>query len=417
MKSNSTNKVTISGYKPKVWQSDLHKLLKNSRNSGMRVTVLSPRQVGKSYGLQFEIIRFSLEAPSVIMYLCPTNNLARKCFKDLSKKLIKSGLIKSANSTTLEIEWVNGSQVLFRSAEMRDNLRGYTVDFLIIDEAAFISDEIFDIVLPMTNVKQAPIVIVSTPRFRTGKFYEWYQYGMNNLKNFYSLTWSSYDTSEFLTDELKEEYKQTMTKQKFQNEILGEFTDDDGSLFNNIAECIYTGKVEYNSLFIGVDWATGTGRDYTVVTAINENGEMVFIKYFNDKTPTDQVNELTKIFNEKKQYIKLVQVEQNSIGNVFYDMLVKQNPNIRIIKFLTTNKSKSRLVNQLQTALENEKIKLIKDDKLLNELRVYESTYNSKTGTISYNAPSGYNDDTVISLMLAWDSLIGNKGHYKIVIK
>lgn len=417
MKSNSTNKVTISGYKPKVWQSDLHKLLKNSRNSGMRVTVLSPRQVGKSYGLQFEIIRFSLEAPSVIMYLCPTNNLARKCFKDLSKKLIKSGLIKSANSTTLEIEWVNGSQVLFRSAEMRDNLRGYTVDFLIIDEAAFISDEIFDIVLPMTNVKQAPIVIVSTPRFRTGKFYEWYQYGMNNLKNFYSLTWSSYDTSEFLTDELKEEYKQTMTKQKFQNEILGEFTDDDGSLFNNIAECIYTGKVEYNSLFIGVDWATGTGRDYTVVTALNENGEMVFIKYFNDKTPTDQVNELTKIFNEKKQYIKLVQVEQNSIGNVFYDMLVKQNPNIRIIKFLTTNKSKSRLVNQLQTALENEKIKLIKDDKLLNELRVYESTYNSKTGTISYNAPSGYNDDTVISLMLAWDSLIGNKGHYKIVIK
>lgn len=417
MKSNSTNKVTISGYKPKVWQSDLHKLLKNSRNSGMRVTVLSPRQVGKSYGLQFEIIRFSLEAPSVIMYLCPTNNLARKCFKDLSKKLIKSGLIKSANSTTLEIEWVNGSQVLFRSAEMRDNLRGYTVDFLIIDEAAFISDEIFDIVLPMTNVKQAPIVIVSTPRFRTGKFYEWYQYGMNNLKNFYSLTWSSYDTSEFLTDELKEEYKQTMTKQKFQNEILGEFTDDDGSLFNNIAECIYTGKVEYNSLFIGVDWATGTGRDYTVVTAINENGEMVFIKYFNDKTPTDQVNELTKIFNEKKQYIKLVQVEQNSIGNVFYDMLVKQNPNIRIIKFLTTNKSKSRLVNQLQTALENEKIKLIKDDKLLNELRVYESTYNSKTGTISYNAPSGYNDDTVISLMLAWDSLISNKGHYKIVIK
>lgn len=44
-----------------------------------------------------------------------------------------------------------------------------------------------------------------------------------------------------------------MTKQKFQNEILGEFTDDDGSLFNNIAECIYTGKVEYTSLFIGVD--------------------------------------------------------------------------------------------------------------------------------------------------------------------
>lgn len=144
---------------------------------------------------------------------------------------------------------------------------------------------------------------------------------------------------------------------------------------------------------------------------------MVFIKYFNDKTPTEQVDLLTNILTEYQGFIKIVQVEQNSIGSVFYDMLVRKNLKIRIIRFLTTNKSKADIVNKLQAALENEKIGLLKDDKLLNELRLYEASYNPKTGNVSYNAPSGFNDDTVISLMLAYDSLNTNKGHYNIKIK
>lgn len=144
---------------------------------------------------------------------------------------------------------------------------------------------------------------------------------------------------------------------------------------------------------------------------------MVFIKYFNDKTPTEQVDLLTNIFTEYQGFIKIVQVEQNSIGSVFYDILVKRNPKLRIVKFLTTNKSKAAIVNKLQAALENEKIGILKDDKLLNELRLYEASYNPKTGNVSYNAPSGFNDDTCISLMLAYDALNTNKGTYNIAIK
>lgn len=144
---------------------------------------------------------------------------------------------------------------------------------------------------------------------------------------------------------------------------------------------------------------------------------MVFIKYFNNKTPTEQVDLLTNIFTEYQGFIKIVQVEQNSIGSVFYDILVKRNPKLRIVKFLTTNKSKAAIVNKLQAALENEKIGILKDDKLLNELRLYEASYNPKTGNVSYNAPSGFNDDTCISLMLAYDALNTNKGTYNIAIK
>lgn len=212
-------------------------------------------------------------------------------------------------------------------------------------------------------------------------------------------------------------YRLTTSKNKFKTEYLGEFADEDGCLFNNISNCIIDKAPEYNQLYIGVDWATGSGKDYTAVTALNENGQMVFIKYFNDKTPTDQIDILTQLFAEYQGHIKVIQVEQNSIGSVFYDILTKKNPKLKIIKFLTSNSSKNKLVNKLQAALENKKIGILKDDKLLNELRLYEAKYNPKTGNISYNAPSGFNDDTVISLMLAYDSLNTNKGNYNISIK
>lgn len=227
--------------------------MKDIRGSSKRITVLSGRQIGKSTSLLLELIEFSLEKTSTIIYLTPTNNLARKCFKDLVKRCIKTGLIKSANSTTLEVEWINGSIIYFRSSEMREALRGFTVDLLIIDEAAFINDDIFEICLPMCNVRNAPIILVSTPRFRSGFFYDYYQRGMNGVKNYISLTWSNYDTSALLKPELKEEYRLTMSKNKFKNEILGEFVDTDGTLFTNLDNCLLNEAVDDSKLYIGID--------------------------------------------------------------------------------------------------------------------------------------------------------------------
>lgn len=51
---------------------------------------------------------------------------------------------------------------------------------------------------------------------------------------------------------------------------------------------------------------------------------MVFIKYFNDKTPTEQVDILTSILSEYQDVIKTVQVEQNSIGSVFMIFLLRR---------------------------------------------------------------------------------------------
>lgn len=409
------------GYRPFIYQNKVHTAMNDSYRSGKIFTVKAKRQCGKSFMAENELLRFSINYPGSISCIVePTLTNSRKIFKELVKALDGTDIIKKKNESLLEIEFTNGSEILFKSAEQKDSLRGFTVSgILVIDEAAYISDEVYEILTPIADVWNAPILIISTPRFREGFFYDCFTKGLDpKYDKFYkSFDWALEDTSMLLDKEKLEMYRLTTSKNKFKTEYLGEFADDDGCLFNNIANCIIEKKPDYQSLYIGIDWATGSGKDYTCITALNESGQMVFIKYFNDKTPTEQVDLLTNILTEYQGFIKIVQVEQNSIGSVFYDMLVRKNQKIRILRFLTTNKSKADIVNKLQAALENEKIGLLKDDKLLNELRLYEASYNPKTGNVSYNAPSGFNDDTVISLMLAYDSLNTNKGHYNIKIK
>lgn len=409
------------GYSPFIYQLKVHTAMNDSYRSGKIFTIKAKRQVGKSFLAENELLRFAINYPgSVNCIVEPTLGQSRKVFKELVQAVIDSDILRRKNETLLELEFNNGSSILFRSGEQMDSLRGFSVSgLLVLDEAAYLKDEVFEIIKPTTDVWNAPILIISTPRFREGFFYECFKKGFDgNFSKYYqSFDWALEDTSMLLSEDKLEMYRLTTSKNKFRTEYLGEFADDDGCLFNNIANCIIDKKPEYHNLYIGVDWATGSGRDYTCITALNENGQMVFIKYFNDKTPTEQVDLLTNIFTEYQGSIKIVQVEQNSIGSVFYDILVKRNPKLRIVKFLTTNKSKAAIVNKLQAALENEKIGILKDDKLLNELRLYEASYNPKTGNVSYNAPSGFNDDTCISLMLAYDALNTNKGTYNIAIK
>jgi hypothetical protein len=137
---------------------------------------------------------------------------------------------------------------------------------------------------------------------------------------------------------------------------------------------------------------------------------MVFIEYFNDKTPTEQIDRIVRLI-EQYQPIKIT-VESNSIGNIYFDMLQKRVKR-RILKFTTTNDSKNKIIDKLGIALENKEIGILRDEELLTELRMYAAE-RTKTGKITYNAPSGYKDDAVMSLAICWDSLFTNKGNYNI---
>ena len=394
--------------KLKAWQQTAYDYIADSPNQGKVLVIKAKRQVGKNF-LGTAVLLNYCSMGKVNAILEPSLNQCRRVFKQITKALSRSGLLASCNASTLTIEFINGAEIMFKSAAQGDNLRGDTITgILIIDEAAFITDDVIETILPTIDANNANLMIISTPLFTSGYFYEEYiSEGLNKLV----LDWNKYDTSEFLSATKLEEYRKKLSPNKFKSEYLGQFITENGLLFSNLENCIGVPS-KNGKVYIGIDFASGSGSDYTAICGINEDGEQLFIKRVKDMPPTQQVEWLAEIINSYNT-VKIL-AEKNSIGAVYIDML-KKKIRCPITNWTTTNSSKKDLVTNLQLALENKQIQILGDEKMLDELRKYQADVNLKTNVVTYNASVG-NDDQVIALMLAWKAYKGTLGNYNISV-
>lgn len=411
--------MTFVGYTPYPHQRAVHDAMKDAFHSGRIFVVKSKRQVGKTTMAENILLKVAIEHNRTLSCLVePTLDQARRVYKEMVKAIDETPVIKRKNDSLLELELINGSTIIFKSAEQRDNLRGFTVTgILVVDECAFIQDDIFDILQPTTDVHSAPILLISTPKLKQGFFYRYYSAGLTgDNPGIVSIDFNQYDTSFLLPKDKLEQYRTMMPKAQFTTEYLGNFLDSDSILFSNINECVSTPTQGWNELYVGIDWGSGAGGDYTSVCGFNERKEMVFIDYFNDKSTFEQARYIADLLALNGGKVKNVLAESNSIGTpmiaLLKDELDKRNKrdiSHLVTPFVTTNSEKVRLVNQLQVALEQKAVTLLDDRGLLVQLSAYEATYNPKTNNVSYNAPQGLHDDNCISTMLALDALEGGR--------
>ena len=386
---------------------------------GKILIIKAPRQVGKTFFNISELIySASILKKSVSIIVEPSVFLARKVYNDITKALNGSGVIASANSTTCEINFINGSQIICRSIESMS--RGLTVSgILIIDETAFIDDESIYTLLPLINANNAGLILTSSPFTAEGYFYNMYIKGLEgNDPNIKSFDWSKEEgIKKFLTDEKKALYRTVMSKNKYTTEILGEFLENDGLLFTNISACIGEAVRTEKTAYIGIDFATGSDGDYTVLTAINGKGQVFKQVAVNDLTPTKQVDWLVDKINEiKKGYtIRTILAEKNSIGAVYIDYMRKSllKSNLTVQEFITTNDSKRRIIEQLQTAFEQAAITIPNDPVLINELKRFQATVNPTTKVVRYEGKNS-KDDRVLSLAFAFEAYLRRLGNFTI---
>lgn len=401
------------------WQKDLVDAYLQ-HTTGKWFVVKSPRQVGKSISLEYLLVYASLgEKNSVSISISPTIGQARKLYNDIV--LFAGKLISKSNGSLLYIEFVNGSTIHFKSAEQGDSVRGFTTKrkgILVVDEAAYIDkDWFYSVVVPITNVYNSDIFLFSTPKYKQGLFYELYTKGGDG--HIISFDWTEYDLSKYLTPELLELYREQLPKAAFTSEYLAEFIDGDGAVFTDFKQCV--GEVPLDKqlpVYFSVDWGTGTGSDDTVITIGQFADKMIVHKqyYFNDKKTNDTIDyilDLIKIYIRKGIKEINVVVEHNSIGQVYFDVLFdkvdifeeeynakvnySEEITISLQQFTTTNKSKKRIVERLETLFENNEIIIPNDAKLLSQLSMFEANVNDK-GTVTYKGANNSHDDLVMSL-------------------
>lgn len=388
------------------YQQEVYDWLGDAYKKGKIAVIKSVRQSGKTWLIMVCLLRMSFEHVSTSIVYEPTLNLSRNVYKTIYKALENSGLIKTANAQLLEIEFTNGSTILFRSPEQMS--RGLTVTgYLVLDELAWLDDNSVMDLLSLVTANNASMIQASTPFVAEGYFYEMYLRGLEPTDTLRTFDWAKHkDIGRFITPEQKALYKATMSKAKYTTEIEGSFLTSEGLLLTHLQPCTRNVSLKPGDiLYIGIDFATGAGDggDFTAMAVLNNSGEMVKLYRNNNLSPMAQVDWLCGLITDlaSNYTIKTILCEYNSIGSVYIDAMKKKLPKtITLTNWITTNKSKGDLITTLQINLENETISILDNPILLNEMKKYQAEINPRTKTVTYG---GYksNDDTVICTALA----------------
>jgi len=359
--------------------------------------------VGRQYGKSLMAINLVLYwginyGPCKILWVSPVYSQSSKVLKELMQAVGSSGIVKSCNYSDNYISLKNGTEIFFRSAERYDNIRGMTMDYGIIDEAAFCKDEAWtEAIKPVFLVKGKKVLFISTPK-GSNWFKNLYQLGLSeDYPNYKSYTGSSFDTP-FIDKEEIEDARRTLPENVFRQEYLAEFIDSGGEVFANIDKNLFHNWSQpVGKVYCGID--LGKQEDYTVATFIDQDGKIIDI-YRDNKTEWSRMT--TEILKRLKRWNATAMVEVNSIGDVIYEQIKKEWQNSHA--FITSSKSKNEIIEGLILDMNEITIKIPDAElfpSLYSELSTFTYTYNPKTRNIKYGHPSGLHDDTVMSLAIA----------------
>lgn len=392
--STSSRKVSVTLPKLYDWQKDTLDLIE--ANPGKWFIIKSVRQKsGKTYLLENLLIKTALEKPgSKSFMISPTNAQNLRIFTEISRATID--LLRKANGSSMLIEFRNGSVIQFRSGESGDSLRGYTVKrsgILAIDEGAFLSREVYEIVMPLVSKEGCTLVVASTPDSMDGMYYSLWSREDGVIR----INWSDYINQMYSKEEL-DFYRSVYSDRRFRTEILGEFAVGEGTVFSGIANCVSPVElIQKGNLVAGIDFGSGNLQDSTVITFIDEDLQVIAQYDTNDKPPMEQIDWLARLLLDYRP--ARVLAEKNGLGSVYFDALKQKCP--IVTPWITTNDSKTAIVDDLAAHIEKGRIKFQPQcEKLLEQLQVYKETQSS-TGKRVFNAPPGKHDDFVISTALA----------------
>lgn len=366
------------------------------------ITVNTSRQFGKTKLIMMQALKWALEKSNQMVWVVsPTDGQALKIMQSMIGPLLDSGMAtqKSETQGNIFIKLITGSKIQFKSARSEDSLRGNTLDYLIIDEAAFIKESVFTtILLPMIITKpNSRVLICSTPKGRTNWFYGQFK----KVGSIYKSFKFTYKDNPLVDLSIIEEFKKSLPTSIFKQEFEAEFVDS-SILFSNLSECEIDTPTSSVKFYGGID--LGMKDDNTVFSVINEHGELVEQDCFTGLEVDDLIIRLVKTY--KKYNFDKIYIEDNNFGLPIYQILKKLWFD-KLKPFNTNSKTKPIIISNLISSFSQMKIKFMVNDELVDELCDFGYTINN-TGSVSYSAISG-KDDRVMSLSIAWECY--NKRH------
>jgi hypothetical protein len=212
-----------AGFPPDPWQAGF------LRNTAPRSMLLCSRQTGKSTVTAALACHTALYEPgSLVLCLAPSQNQSRELFRKLVNFYREAGDLDPEAESAQRLELPNGSRVVSLSGNPA-TVRGYSGPRLVIlDEAAWIDDELFHAVTPMLAAG-GRLVAMTTPFGRRGWFYE----GWTGDDPSWHRTRVTADESPRITPEFLAMERASKPEWRIRQEYFCEFVDTEEQLFGS----------------------------------------------------------------------------------------------------------------------------------------------------------------------------------------
>ncbi len=216
--------------------------------------VAAGRRCGKSRLSAVSLLIEALNCPegSAVMYIAPTLGQARSILWDLLHDIGRP-VIKSSHVNNLEITLVNGRKILVRGADNPDSLRGVSLTYVVLDECAFIKQDIWEKVIRASlSDKKGRALFISTPSGRNW-FYDIFNLGKDVDEEWKSWHFTTQDNETIDPKEI-EAAKRTLSSFAFKQEYLSSFDTAGADVFKE--EWFKTAKEpQYGSYIVAIDLA------------------------------------------------------------------------------------------------------------------------------------------------------------------
>ena len=400
----------IKLYNPTEPQKDFYRLIHN--DSPFISCLVAGRQTGKTFFMQNDAVMRALNNPKHRMFwVSPIQDQANKVMKDIeamfsNHQQLWEQIIKRYDRKSNEMYFYNGSFIKFRSADSGDNLRGATLDYIYLDEAAYMRlDFINEVLLPMVTRTGGKVCAASTfngPNW----FFDWYKEGQleENWEQIKSIKRTYLDLNDEDVAKTVLGIKKSMTKAQFDQEFLCKPVSAN-ALFSNVEDAVVTQDVStYERVYIGMD--IGVAQDYTVLTAISEDYRVIAIDRFNFKEEGMDAEEFKQrikdfyLHYDQDSKLAACYFEVNN-NDLLFDDITDDERLYKMIPFHTTSKTKPLIIKNLMKLFEDKQITIPNHTELVKELYDFKSKRNPITGNLQFSNTEGKHDDMVMSLAIA----------------
>jgi len=218
----------------------------------------SGRRFGKTHLCLVQLIVWAaMKAGSLNWYIAPTYKSAKQIAWRQLKAMVPPELFAAKNEVDLSIELVNGSRIELKGGESADNLRGASLSNVVLDEAAYIPPDAWEMVIrPALADQRGSAFFISTPA-GYNHFHEMWEQAAE-LDDWQTFSYSTIEGGNVPPEEV-ELARRTLDERSFRQEFLASFETFSGRVFpefddDNVAQDVAdTG----GPILVGLDFNVG----------------------------------------------------------------------------------------------------------------------------------------------------------------